>query len=58
MDATAADLSEAFLRSMNLLYCGQLNKDYKILLGLHVTSFPGKRGQVHKGCSIVCEVDD
>ena len=35
-DATVADCSEAFLQLMNLLYCRQLNKEYKILLGLQV----------------------
>ena len=57
-DATAADLSEAFLQLMNLLYYGQLNKEYKIFLGLQVTSLLGKRRLVHEGCSIVCEIDD
>ena len=42
---------------MNLLYCGQLNKEYKQLLRLQVTSFAGKRRQVHKGWSFTCEVD-
>ena len=48
---TIVDPYEAFLQLMNLLYCGLLNKEHKILLGLQVTSFPGK------GCLFTCKVD-
>ena len=57
-DGTVADPCEAFLQLTNLLYCGQLNKEHKILLGLQVTSFPGKGRQVYEGCLFTCEVDD
>ena len=55
MDSAIADPSEPFLQLMNLLYCGQFNKEYKTLLGWQVTSFLGKRRQAHKGCSFVCK---
>ena len=55
---TVANPCEAFLQLANLLYCVQLNKEHKILLGLKVTLFPGKGRQVHEGCSLMCKVDN
>ena len=55
--ATGADSSEEFLTMRNVLYSGQLNKKYKMLLGLQVTLFPGQREQVCESCSFLCKAD-
>ena len=57
-DTIVAYPSEAFLQLKNLLYCGQLSKEYKTLPGSQVNLFPGKGRQVYKGCLFVCEVND
>ena len=51
VDRTVVDPCEAFLQLTNLLCCGQLNKERKILV-------PGKGRQVYEGCLFMCEVDD
>ena len=55
-DNTIADPCEAFLQLINLLYCGQLKKEHKTLLGLQVTSFPGKGRQVYESVLLTYEV--
>ena len=47
-NGTVTDPCEAFLQLTNLLYCGHLNKEHKLLLGLQVTSFTGKERQVYE----------
>ena len=43
-DGTIADPCEAFLQLANLLYCGLLNKEHKILPGLQAYFVSWKRG--------------